>query len=104
MKYLVRVREIHVQSVFIEADSEDDARNKALEGEGEYIGGPVYSETIDMGKWDVDEINKDAEVIVDDEIDSLRINVNCKFYGNECQPDSDDACIGCIDYDKKGMQ
>jgi hypothetical protein len=96
--------EIHIQNVFIEADNEEDAHKRVAEGEGIYIGGSDYSETIDEGKWDVDELNKDAEVVEDEELDIFCIHVDCKFYGNDCQPDSDDACLECIDFNKKGMQ
>ncbi len=103
-KFLVYVEEIHIKPVLIEANDKDDASEKVREGNGEYIGINECSSTINESGWKVDEINKDAEAVVDEDFNCLRINVDCKYYGNECQPDSNDICVICIDYAKKGMQ
>lgn len=46
MKYTVEVREVHVSSMEVEADSPEDAREKFKDGEGEEIL-CEYSHTLD---------------------------------------------------------
>jgi hypothetical protein len=51
--YLVKVREVYVQEVFIEASSEEEALDMVEDGEG-FCGDHYYDEvTLERGTWDV---------------------------------------------------
>lgn len=54
--YIVSVREVHVQQVKVEAASEDEAKTKVVEGEGEYLDDKLeYSHTLDKDLWTVEQ-------------------------------------------------
>lgn len=53
-KYLVFVREVHVSTVAVEAENEEEAANKAEDGEGKEIE-CVYSHTLEKDSWYVSE-------------------------------------------------
>jgi hypothetical protein len=59
MKYIVTIKEIHAQRVFVEADSAEEAVAMAAEGshetdaEGNYV--TEYVSTMDSSLWDVEE-------------------------------------------------
>ena len=55
MKYIVNVREVHIQMVEIEAATEEEALDKVRGGEGNYIDPLEYSHTLDSDHWTVDE-------------------------------------------------
>lgn len=50
--YEVLVREVHIQSVLVEAKSADDAIGKVAEGEGDFVDNSlVYSDTLELETW-----------------------------------------------------
>ena len=53
--YLVIVKEIHMQNVFVKADTKEDAIEKVLDGDGDYDEGTECLETLDMNTWSVKE-------------------------------------------------
>lgn len=54
MKYYVDVREIHIQTVEIEADSPEQAITRVAEGDGSYLDGRLeYSHTLPPDTWTV---------------------------------------------------
>jgi hypothetical protein len=54
--YIVRMWEVYVQTVAIEANSEEEAIEKVVEGEGEYINNSLeYSHALDSDLWTVEE-------------------------------------------------
>ena len=53
--YLVIVKEIHMQNVFVKADTKEDAIEKVLDGEGDYDEGTEYLDTLGMNTWAVKE-------------------------------------------------
>jgi hypothetical protein len=54
MTFIVSVREVHVQDVKVSADSEDDAKDKVEEGEGEYLDNTLtYSHSLEPETWGV---------------------------------------------------
>lgn len=51
-KFIVDVREVHVQSVEVEAADSQDALERVKEGEGTYLDGALeYSHTLDSDTW-----------------------------------------------------
>lgn len=54
MKYIVRIREIHLQGVEVEAESIEEALEKVAAGEGDYDTG-IFElvGTTEPDKWDV---------------------------------------------------
>jgi len=55
-KYIVSVREVHIQMVEIEADSEEDAIELVGEGYGDYLDNTLeLSHTMDMDLWTIEE-------------------------------------------------
>jgi hypothetical protein len=56
MKYIVNVREVHIQMVEVEAQNKNEAKQKVKEGEGEYLDNSLgYSHALDSDTWTVDE-------------------------------------------------
>jgi hypothetical protein len=56
-KFRVLVREVHVQWVEIESTSEEEAKDRVQQGEGEIVEGSLeYSHTLDSDTWTVEEI------------------------------------------------
>lgn len=56
-KYFVYVREVHVQTVEVEAKDEDEAIDKVKDGEGEYLDDALeYSHCLDADTWTVEEV------------------------------------------------
>ena len=48
MIYHVQIHEVWIQKIAVEADSPEEARQKVLEGEGEYLDGELeYSRAMD---------------------------------------------------------
>lgn len=56
MKYLVIVKEVHLQKVEVEAKSVDKAIEAVREGEGNFLDGLEYQETLDPDTWEVEEL------------------------------------------------
>jgi hypothetical protein len=47
VKYIVQIREVHIQEVLIEAESEQEAINKVADGDGQYLDNSLeYSHTL----------------------------------------------------------
>jgi len=60
MKFIVSIREVHIQAVEIEADTKEEAVEKVKEGEGEYLeDGLDYSHTLDSEFWTVEELKSE---------------------------------------------
>ncbi len=57
--YIVEVREVHVQRVRIDATNESSAMNLVSRGNGAYLDGLEYSETLGRQRWIVREPLKD---------------------------------------------
>ncbi len=55
MKFLVMMREVHVQVVEIEAEDEQEAIGRVEDGEGDYRDGTEYDCTLDSDEWTVEE-------------------------------------------------
>lgn len=56
MIYVVKIQEVHLQSVTIEATSIEDARRKVADGEGDFVDGSLtYSHTLDPDTWTIEE-------------------------------------------------
>jgi len=55
MKYIVLVKEIHLQQVLVQAKDEKEAIEKVVDGDGDYIGGTDSLETLDPQEWSVKE-------------------------------------------------
>lgn len=53
--YIVEVREVHVQRVGIDASDEISAMDLVSSGNGTYLDGLEYSETLDRQRWTVRE-------------------------------------------------
>jgi hypothetical protein len=54
-KYIVAVREIHIQLVEVEAETEEDAKQVVRDGDGDYLDGTLeYSDTMNSETWTVD--------------------------------------------------
>lgn len=47
--YKVRLREIHIQEIVVDAVSKADAIQKALDGDGEYGNGTEYVDSMEDG-------------------------------------------------------
>jgi hypothetical protein len=59
MKFHVMIREVHVQTVEVEAESEQKAIEKVQEGEGEYLEDSLeYSHTLEPDCWTVEKISE----------------------------------------------
>jgi hypothetical protein len=57
MKYIVLVREVHIQPVAVEADNKADAIWRVEKGEGAYCYDRIaYSYTLDSKNWTVEEV------------------------------------------------
>ena len=54
-RYVVTVKEIHWQDVFVEAENELEALAKVKEGEGDYYDASDYIETLPIEDWTVSE-------------------------------------------------
>lgn len=54
-KFIVSVKEVHVQKVAIDATSEEEAIKKVAEGEGEQVGDAYYVYTKNPDHWTADE-------------------------------------------------
>jgi hypothetical protein len=62
MKYLVSVREVHIQMVEVEAESPEDAKEKVAEGEGRYLDNALeYSHSLEPDTWTVDSDEAEAD-------------------------------------------
>jgi len=60
-KYAVYIREIHVQLVYVDAESTEDAIVRIRGGEGDYVDNSLeYSSTCDPSTWEV-EVYGDAD-------------------------------------------
>jgi hypothetical protein len=58
MKYIVQVKEVHNAEYIVEADSPEEAKEKAQEEmENGDLPELIYSHTLDRSLWDVDETN-----------------------------------------------
>ena len=55
-KFIVSVREIHIQPVEIEAENKEEAVMKVREGDGEYLNGGEFSEVLDPETWTVEPV------------------------------------------------
>ena len=53
-RYYIGIREVHVSTVFVEADSEEEALDNAANGEGEEVV-LEYSHTMDREHFTVEE-------------------------------------------------
>lgn len=51
---IVEVREIHIQKVKVEANTNEEAIRKAANGEGEEIGDSEYYRTLDPCTWTIE--------------------------------------------------
>lgn len=57
MKYIVPIKEIHTQNVFIEAETEEEALEKVMDGQGDYEedehGKPItsFESTLPASEW-----------------------------------------------------
>lgn len=59
-KYIVGVREVWVQPVEIEADSDSEAKHRVWRGEGNRIDSEFeYSHCLDSSLWTVEEVKED---------------------------------------------
>ncbi len=57
--FVVNMREVHIQSVEVEASDREDAIRKVVDGEGEYVNDCLeYSHTLDPESWTIDECPK----------------------------------------------
>lgn len=56
-RYLVHVKELHVQTIVIEADDAADAIDAVIAGEGTYEAASRYLETLDSDTWEIEEEN-----------------------------------------------
>lgn len=55
MLYMVNMREVHIQPVRVEASSEEEAKERVKDGEGEYVDNALeYSHTLSSEYWTVD--------------------------------------------------
>ncbi len=55
-KYIVCVREVHIQMVEVEADSEESAKKAVQDGGGDFLDNALeYSHTLDPETWTVEE-------------------------------------------------
>ena len=55
-RFRVMVREVHVQGVLVDAESEEDAKIKVAEGEGDYEDNSLeFSHSCDSDTWTVEE-------------------------------------------------
>jgi hypothetical protein len=54
-KYIVKVPEVHIQEVEIEADTAEEALDLVLGGDGELVGDVQYDSTLDPHekRWEV---------------------------------------------------
>lgn len=102
MKFLITSIETHEQLVFVEANNEEEIPDKISKLEFEYIDQSKCINVVYDKK--IERINDDAKPVIIEDEDNARLICNCKYYGNECEPDSDDICIECIDYNRKGKQ
>lgn len=65
MKYNVQIYEVHTISVDVEADSEDDAKSKAMDKlESSDTLDIEYSHTLEQDEWVVSDITKQSLVEV----------------------------------------
>ena len=55
-KYIVGMREIHIQNVEIEAESPEEAIERVADGEGDFVDNSLeYSHTLNTDTWTVKE-------------------------------------------------
>ena len=60
-EFIVNVREVHIQMVRIGAKDKEEAKEKVVAGEGDYLDDTLeYSHTLDSDYWTVEEV-KDEE-------------------------------------------
>jgi hypothetical protein len=68
-KYYIGIREVHVSTVFVEADSEEEALDKAAEGESEEVM-LEYSHTMDREHFTIDRVTHDLDCTCDAHYDA----------------------------------
>ena len=56
MQYMVGVRERHVATVLVEANSKEAAIEAVQEGEGDHVM-TEYADTMDVDSWSVEEVD-----------------------------------------------
>lgn len=56
--FIVQVREVHIQSIQVEADSEQGAIQAVANGEGDSLERFEYSHTLEPETWTVEELLK----------------------------------------------
>ena len=54
-RFIVRVQEVYVQEVLVEATDEHDARLRVAQGEGDSVGDRVHVDTLRFDNWSVEE-------------------------------------------------
>ena len=59
MKYIVKIREVHISYLEIEAESHEEAISLVADGEGEQLL-QEYSHTLDPDEWSVEEKREDS--------------------------------------------
>jgi|TARA_R110000737_G_scaffold133914_1_gene165346 hypothetical protein len=55
MQYIVLVKEIHIQQVLVDAKDKEEAIEKVVDGDGDYLSGTDSLETLDTEEWSVKE-------------------------------------------------
>ena len=58
-RFEVTIYEVHKQYVEVDANSDDEAVQIVKDGGGEYVGDPLYVDTLRDYEWDVEEITED---------------------------------------------
>jgi hypothetical protein len=54
-RYIVTIKEVHEQDIFVSANTEEEAVIKARGGDGDYGNGTRFQYTIDEENWTVEE-------------------------------------------------
>jgi hypothetical protein len=55
-KFIVTIKEVHLQKMEIEAATSKMARELVAEGDGDLAGNSLYYQTLDPEDWDVEEV------------------------------------------------
>ncbi len=65
-EFSVFVREVHIQEVRVEAEDENDAKDRVAKGEGEYVDNSLeYSHCLDPDEWTVDRPEQERKSLED---------------------------------------
>ena len=104
-KFHVGVREVHVQTVEVEAENAEEAREKVQEGEGDYLDNMLeYSHCLDSDLWTVEEVPSESQE------PPMAILLPCPMCGNdvrsltECNLCGQEMCPSCNgDHDCSGL-